>query len=84
MENIATITTKGQVVIPKNIRSNYSLYPQTKISFESKDGFIVLKPIYSNKKSSTIENKLANFSIDQDFRKTWEQSLLKKLKKWGW
>lgn len=84
MENIATITSKGQVVIPKNIRTIYSLNPQTKIAFEGKDGFVILKPIYSSNKTSTLENKLANFSIDQEFRKSWENSLINKFKKWGW
>ena len=84
MENIATITSKGQVVIPKQIRTTYSLNPQTKIKFEGRDGFVVLKPIYTNHRSVSLNNKLSKFSIDQDFRKSWEKSLEKKLKQSKW
>ncbi|MEI7904856.1 MAG: AbrB/MazE/SpoVT family DNA-binding domain-containing protein [Candidatus Firestonebacteria bacterium] len=40
-----TITTKGQVVIPSEIRRNHKLGAGTRVVFIEREGEIVMKPI---------------------------------------
>lgn len=40
-----TVTTKGQVVIPKAIRDAFSLTPSTKVLFQVKGSTITLQPV---------------------------------------
>lgn len=47
MNGISTITQKGQVVIPKQIRDFFAIKPFDKIFFEIKDDQIIAEPIYS-------------------------------------
>lgn len=83
MERISTITSKGQVVIPKEIRELYNLGPKTKISFEPAGEHVVLKPVV-RKAIARLKKKLANFQVDPNFRKNWEKALENKMKRWGW
>lgn len=80
----ATITTKGQVVIPKQIRDIYGLAPQTKIIFEPMGTMIALKPVVAPGLDNSLASKLADFSADIRARAEWEQTLKKKFKRWGW
>ncbi len=41
----SVVTLKGQVVIPKKIRSMFHIKKGTQIRFEAKNGEIVLKPL---------------------------------------
>ena len=41
----SVVTLKGQVVIPKKIRSLFHIKKGTQIRFEAKNGEIVLKPL---------------------------------------
>lgn len=84
MGKVATITSKGQVVIPKDIRVIYKLQPQTKIVFEPMGTMIALKPIVNKNSQSSLEGKLAEFAVDGTIRSEWEQTLKKKLGRWGW
>ena len=42
---IATVTTKGQVTIPKAIRDLMGIQPNDKIDFIMENGRVVLKPL---------------------------------------
>ena len=42
---IVTVSTKGQIVIPKEVRESLSLRPGTKIDVKSKGDEIILKPM---------------------------------------
>lgn len=42
---ISTVTTKGQVTIPKAIRERYSIHPHDKVDFTIKGDLIILKPV---------------------------------------
>lgn len=84
MSNQSTITTKGQVVIPKNIRDIYGLSPQTKIIFEPMGAMIALKPVIAKNTNNSLEDKLAHFEGGAAIRSEWEKSLKHKLKKWRW
>lgn len=40
---MATITSKGQITIPKEIRDALGLYPGTRVEFELQDGKLILR-----------------------------------------
>jgi antitoxin PrlF len=42
---ISTVTSKGQVTIPKEIRSLLNINPSDKVDFSVENGNVVLKPI---------------------------------------
>ena len=41
----ATVTSKGQIVIPADIRRRYGIHRGTKVSFIEEGGRLVLQPI---------------------------------------
>lgn len=43
--NIASVTTKGQIVIPSKIRQKLNIQKGTKLYIEERDNEIVLKPL---------------------------------------
>jgi len=45
LSDTATVTTKGQVVIPSRIRRKYNIKKGTKLYIEERGEYIVLKPI---------------------------------------
>ncbi len=42
---ISSVTSKGQVTIPKAIRDRFSIHPHDKIDFTTEDDQIILKPV---------------------------------------
>ena len=80
MKKISTISSKGQVVIPKEIRDLFSLETQTKIVFETNREGVLIKPY--QKRKSNLDKKLANFSVDPNFRKSWDDVLEKRTRGW--
>lgn len=44
-EHIRTVTTKGQVTIPVEVRRLLGVKPQDKVVFEVKDGRVELRPV---------------------------------------
>ncbi len=63
---ISTITSKGQVTIPKEIRSFLGIKPSDKINFTVEKGNVVLKPVRTLKDfrgSVPIKN---NSDIDKE------------------
>lgn len=42
---IATVTTKGQVTIPKSIRDEMGIRPNDKVDFTLENGRVILKPM---------------------------------------
>jgi len=45
----ATLSSKYQIVIPKNVRAHYHLKPGQKLQFAEKDGELVLRPVLSGR-----------------------------------
>ena len=41
----SVLTSKGQIVIPKNLRKKYGIKPGTRIIFMEKDGDITIKAL---------------------------------------
>lgn len=46
MTRVTTITSKGQVTIPKEIRDELGLKPRDKIRFSLENGYVVLRKAY--------------------------------------
>lgn len=42
---VTSLSTKGQIVIPKSIRETLGLRPGTKMIVELEDGKVILKPV---------------------------------------
>ena len=42
---ISTVTTKGQVTIPKAIRERYAIHPHDKVDFVAAEDLIILRPV---------------------------------------
>jgi len=81
MKKVASVSSKGQVVIPKSIRDLYSFGPKSKVVFELIGERVVLKP-FDLTFSRSLKTKLTNFGVDLRFRKDWEEALKKKTKGW--
>jgi len=47
MDNISTLTQRGQIVIPQPIRQYFDLEPSDRLSFDIEEDKIVAKPILS-------------------------------------
>lgn len=43
--NIASVTIKGQIVIPSKIRQKFNIQKGTKLYIEERDNEIILKPL---------------------------------------
>lgn len=81
MKKFATLSSKGQVVIPKEIRKFWALKKNMKLIFELVDNNILIKPLQA-KYSSELKQKLTNFSVDPNFRKNWEEATKRRTKGW--
>jgi antitoxin PrlF len=57
---ISTITSKGQVTIPKEIRSFLGIKPSDKINFTVEKGNVVLKPV------RTLKDFRGSISVQND------------------
>lgn len=42
---VSTVTSKGQVTIPKEIRTFLKIKPSDKVDFEVENGRVILKPL---------------------------------------
>jgi AbrB family looped-hinge helix DNA binding protein len=83
MREYSTVSSKGQIVIPKKIRDLYGLGKFEKVIIEPAGKEIIIRPA-KVEFIKGLEEKLKNFNVDPDFRSDWEKSLKKKLKKWDW
>jgi AbrB family looped-hinge helix DNA binding protein len=41
----STITSKGQTTIPKDVRTLLGLEPTQQVSYEVKDGYVIMRPV---------------------------------------
>lgn len=81
MKHLATISSKGQVVIPKELRVLFDIDKHSRVVIEKVNNTISLrpaKPVFDKE----LESALRNFETDADFRTNWESSTAKRLKKW--
>jgi len=66
MSSITTITTKGQIVIPKQIRTQLDLHPGIKLSVEIVDGLLVLQPVDTQSQLDRIHTKVRKHMISHN------------------
>ncbi len=78
MVYLATITSKGQVTIPKPLRQQFNLHPSTKVIFKLHHNQIILQPAKdflslkgSIKTNKTYSDKAANQAILKGIRKDY-------------
>ncbi|MCP4756780.1 MAG: AbrB/MazE/SpoVT family DNA-binding domain-containing protein [Proteobacteria bacterium] len=65
---ISTVTSKGQVTIPKEIRSFLDIKPRDKINFVVEDGKVFLKPVKTLKDFRGSIVPIAGTTIDKERR----------------
>jgi len=69
---ISKITTKGQVTLPKEIRSFLNVKPSDRINFVIEEGTVILKPVKTLKdfKGSVQAKKKTNIREERKQAKT--------------
>jgi len=77
MEEIVTVSTKGQIVLPSDIREKLSIEKGTKMITVAREGLIIMKPL---KKLSELRGILKEVErpaaeIVRELRKEWEIKL---------
>lgn len=68
MAQMATVSSKGQLVIPADLRKKYRLKSGSRVAVHDKDGEIRIKP---NPYESllALRGKYAKFPLEEDLRK---------------
>lgn len=80
MNGIATITRRGQVVIPQPIRQFFNLKPSDKLFFEIKENKIIARPIISiDEAFGMIKSKRA--ISKKEYKKLITKRVIRKFKK---
>lgn len=85
MENVTTLTSKGQVTIPKQIRDELGLRPHDKIRFFIEDGEVKLLKAYPSLEevAGSLPPLGLDISIDEAIERAKEErarELIAKLK----
>lgn len=80
MNGISTITQKGQVVIPINLRKALQLTPSRRVSFELKGKTIIMKPAISIDEACGMF-KTSKKATQADFDKAIEEAVVEKYRK---
>ena len=78
MPNITSLTSKGQVTIPKAIRDELGLRPFDKIRFILEDGEVRLKKAYPSLEdvAGSLPAPHVKISIDDAIALAWEERAL--------
>jgi len=80
MNGVATITQRGQVVIPQPIRQSLGLKPSSKLFFELKKGRIIAQPIFSLEEALGMIKAKRRVS-SQEYKKAVVDHAVEKFKK---
>lgn len=79
MNQVSTVTTKGQVVIPYSIRQQFNLKPSTKIMFDVVDNTIIARPVITvDKAFGSVKTTKVLSKIDQ--KDIIKRAVIKKFK----
>ena len=89
MTRATTLTSKGQVTVPKEVRDKLGLQPHDKITFVAEDGFATLRRMPRLEELVGSLPSLASLGIDMTVEKAidvaWEdhvQEVYEKTKDW--
>jgi AbrB family looped-hinge helix DNA binding protein len=77
MGRMATMSSKGQLVIPAELRKKYRLKGGTKIAVSERDGKIVLTPNPYDELLA-LRGKFAQYPLEEDLmeeRRKWDERL---------
>ncbi|MDQ3328670.1 MAG: AbrB/MazE/SpoVT family DNA-binding domain-containing protein [Chloroflexota bacterium] len=66
---MSTVTSKGQVTLPKKVRDGLGLVPGSEVEFELREGEVLLRKSVSEEKFARwqgyLRGKLSEDSVDQ-------------------
>ena len=77
MGQMATISSKGQLVIPAELRKKYRLKGGTKVAVGEQDGKIILTPNPYDELLA-LRGKFAQYPLEEDLledRRKWDERL---------
>ncbi|MBI2029150.1 AbrB/MazE/SpoVT family DNA-binding domain-containing protein [Candidatus Gottesmanbacteria bacterium] len=72
MNQVSTITTKGQIVIPISIRQKFNLIPSTKIMFDVIDNTIIARPVI------TVDKAFGSIKTTKVLTKNDQKDIIKR------
>ena len=72
-----TLTSKGQIVIPKNIRSILDLHPGVKLTVEIKNGSLFLHPVDTSNQLKAIHKKVKQHLLSNKISPVSNQDIQK-------
>jgi len=72
---VATITSKGQITIPKEIRDALHLTQNDKVTIVAEEGVAIIKPIKGNILDIGASIKIASKEKPIDFKKVREETV---------
>jgi len=77
MGQMATVSSKGQIVIPATIRKKLRIKGGTRMAVSEKNGVITLNPTHYDELLA-LRGKYAHFPLEQDLieeRRKWDERL---------
>lgn len=80
MDGLSTITQKGQVVIPAEIRKYLQLKPATRVYITIQDKSVIIKPVLTIDQAYGMIKTKKHYS-DKDYDRAIEQAVVEKFKK---
>jgi len=75
--SVATITSKGQITIPKDIRDALHLAQNDKVAIVAEEGVAIIRPIKGNILDIGASIKLSAKEKDIDFKKARRETIRK-------
>ena len=77
MEEVVTVSSKGQIVLPSDIREKLSIGKGTKMVLVAREGLIIMKPLrkLSELRGILKDVKRPTKEIVEELRKEWEIKL---------
>lgn len=76
-EEIITVSSKGQVVLPSELRSRLNIDKGRKLVLVEKNGVIIMKPIKKlSELRGIIKTKESTKKVIRQLRKEWEIELV--------
>lgn len=77
MTHLATVSSKGQLVIPAELRKKYRLKPGSRVAIDDRDGEIAIK-VRPFDALLALRGKFAQYRLEQDLReqrRKWDKRL---------
>ncbi len=72
LQNVRTITSKGQVTIPSDLRDEFELFPGEKVQFVVEEEEIKVKPVLG------LDDLIGSLPVKKKFNKKKARELIRK------